>query len=117
VLQLIKCNQQSLQRADGYITILKGGIIKLDLFLCVHCSYLGTNSHFTVYWYMLFKQSKYVNCIIYSRENDCDNASEVLLNRNNLKCQQLTTIIIHLMNIFTCVTNQINFSKVNHQLC
>jgi len=41
---------------------------------------------------------------------------DVLLNRNSLKHQQSTTIIIHLINIFTCVINQINFSKVNHIL-
>ena len=59
---------------------------------------------------------KSVNNVVQSRETDSDDASDVLLNRNNLKHQQLTTIIINLINIFTYVINQINFSKVNHIL-
>ena len=99
----LKCNSQ-------------GRIIKLDLFIVCVVHILEQTVTIQCNGTCCLKQNKSVNSVVYSRETDSDNTSGVLLNRNNFKQQQLTTIIINLINIFTCVVNQINFSKVNHIL-
>jgi len=59
----------------------------------------------------VFQTNKSVNSVLSSKENNSDNSRKILLNPNNFKYQQLTTIIIQLTNIIMCVTKLNNSSK------